>query len=257
MNNTTTQPEAEPFTGQRPSKPDAKSSPPEGGIADYQHFGRSDEEFVRLLQDGSSSAFEKLERLYSRRLFKQIVAITKNHEDAEDALQDTFLKAFLSLRSFEGRSHIATWLMRIAINMALMKVRKRRSLDELSFEGPSQSEQDSLTYNLRSSALNPEELYEQQQRSSYLIDAIQLLKPTLRTTVNVWIAEDCSLKEVAKILNVSTVAIKTRVHRARRRFRDSHLRMNSRTVQVSSNGHINRGSTLEHLSIGHRVPDSR
>src|ERR1700742_2736760 len=100
------------------------------------------------------------------------------------------------------------------MNMALMKVRKRRSLDEISLEGPSQSEQDSLTYNLRNPALNPEELYEQQQRLSYLIDAIQLLKPTLRTTIIAWIAEDCSLKEVAKVLNVSTVAIKTRVYRA-------------------------------------------
>jgi RNA polymerase sigma-70 factor (ECF subfamily) len=119
------------------------------------------DEFVRLLQTGSSLAFERLHRLYSRRLFQQIIAVTRNEEDAEDALQDTFFQAFRAIRSFEERSHIATWLTRIAINAALMKVRKCRSRSEVPLEWPSESEEDSSILDLRDPSPNPEQIHEE------------------------------------------------------------------------------------------------
>ena len=183
-----------------------------------------DDEFVRLLQTGSSSAFERLHRLYSRRLFQQIIAITRNEEDAEDALQDTFLQAFRAVRSFEGRSHIATWLTRIAINAALMKVRKRRSRSEVPFEWPSESEEYSSILNLRDPSPNPEQIHEERQRRNQLADAIERLEPTLRSTVSLWVSRDCSMAEVANVLDVSLCTIKTRMYRARKKLRRSRLR---------------------------------
>ena len=187
-------------------------------------FATSEDEFVRLLQSGSSSAFERLHRLYSRRLFQQIIAVTRNEEDAEDALQDTFFQAFRAVRSFEGRSRIATWLTRIAINAALMKVRKRRSRSEVPLEWPSESEEDLSILDPRDPSPNPEQIHEERQRRNQLADAIERLEPTLRSAVDLWVSRDCSIAEVANALDVSPSAIKSRMYRARKKLRRSRLR---------------------------------
>lgn len=95
-----------------------------------------DAELVRAAQAGSSAAFAELQRIYSRPLYNTIMRITKNKEDAEDALQDSFLRVFLSLCRFEGRSTFYSWLTRIGVNSALMICRRRRYLAEVSFELP-------------------------------------------------------------------------------------------------------------------------
>jgi RNA polymerase sigma-70 factor (ECF subfamily) len=99
---------------------------------------------VQSAQSGSHYAFEALQNRYSRRLFKQIMAITRHHEDAEDALQETLCKAFVAMAQFERRCHIYTWMSRIAINCALMKVRKRRHLQELSLNGQERDDQEPI-----------------------------------------------------------------------------------------------------------------
>lgn len=180
-----------------------------------------DQELLRSLRDGSASAFETLQNLYSHRLFKQIVAITRNHEDAEDSLQETFLQVFRRLHTFEGRSHIATWLTRIAINTALMKVRKRRSLAEIPLERTSDADEEPVVYDLPDSTLGPEQIYEQQEQLKRLKDAVKHLGPTLRVAVNVWLTTDCSIDQTAQSLGLSVSAVKTRVSRARRQLRDS------------------------------------
>ena len=130
-----------------------EASAPKFYSAEHQAYTRPGEELLPSLREGSHSAFETLQRLHSHRLFKQIIAITRNHEDAEDALQETFLKAFRRIETFEGRSQIATWLSRIAINSALMKVRKRRSLSEMSLERTSDSDEEAVPYDLPDPAL--------------------------------------------------------------------------------------------------------
>jgi RNA polymerase sigma-70 factor (ECF subfamily) len=184
----------------------------------------SDDELVKLLQSGSSSAFEKLHRLYSRRLFNQIVAVTRNVDDAEDALQDTFFQAFRAVRSFEGRSHIATWLTRIAINAALMKVRKRRTRSEVSFEWPSALEEDASTFDLLDPSPNPEQIYEEQQRRDLLAHAIERLDPTLRSTVTLWVSRGGSMAETASVMNASLCTVKARIYRARKKLQRPRLR---------------------------------
>jgi RNA polymerase sigma-70 factor (ECF subfamily) len=134
-------------------------------VRNRQSAGSLDLELVAAARAGSNSAFEELQGRYSRRLYKRIQSITRNHEDAEDALQETFLRAYLALDSFQGRSQFASWLMRIAINSALMVLRRRRSRLEISFEPSSDSGEPTQTIDIPETALNPEQLCELRQRS--------------------------------------------------------------------------------------------
>ena len=92
------------------------------------------DEIVSAAQAGSRPAFTELHSTYSRRLYKTTLSITRNSHDAEEALQETFLRVYLALNTFEGKSNVYTWLTRIAINSALMVLRKRRARPEVLFD---------------------------------------------------------------------------------------------------------------------------
>ena len=167
---------------------------------------------------GSTMAFDELQKEYSSRLFKTILRITKNWEDAEDALQDTFLRAYLARHGFEGRSSVYSWLTRIAINSALMVLRKRRSRPEAflicSFEegdGDSRLE-------LKDSSSNPEQLCDLRERKDHVLRAIRNLESPLRAPIEAQVAEGYSVKEVADSMNISVAAAKARLYRARVRL---------------------------------------
>jgi RNA polymerase sigma-70 factor, ECF subfamily len=177
-----------------------------------------DLELVAAARAGSNAAFEELQRRYSRRLYRRIQSITRNHEDAEDALQETFLRAHLALDSFEGRSQFASWLTRIAINSALMALRKRRSRAEVSFEQSSESEEHARTIDVRDTALNPEQLCDLRERSDSALRAIGKLNNSLRIPMTAWIQQECSMKEVARTLGLSLAAVKSRFCRARKQL---------------------------------------
>jgi RNA polymerase sigma-70 factor, ECF subfamily len=177
-----------------------------------------DEQLLSAAQAGSSEAFAELQSLYSRRLFSKIVAITKNREDAEDALQDTFLRAYAALHKFEGRSGLYCWLMRIAINSALMILRKRRSRPEATVDLFYDGGDDFPQLEVKDSALDPEQIYDQRQRCVSMLRAIHKLNPNLRGPIQIRLAHGCSLEEIARTLDISVVAVKTRLHRARARL---------------------------------------
>jgi RNA polymerase sigma-70 factor, ECF subfamily len=177
---------------------------------------------VAAARGGSSAAFEELQRLYSHRLYKRILSMTRNREDAEDALQDTFLRAYVALNSFEGRSQFVSWLTRIAITSALMTLRKRRTRSEVSFDIPSESDEPSQTFDVRDTALNPEQIYEQRQRCYRALQAVHKLHPKLRTALSIWMKQECSMKELAHTLDLPLATVKARLHRARKRlYRDT------------------------------------
>ena len=180
--------------------------------------GSRDLELVAASRLGSKEAFEELQGRYSRRLYRRIHSITRNHEDAEDALQETFLRAYLALDTFEGRSQFASWLTRIAINSALMVLRKRRRLAEVSFELPSESGEPAVTIDVRDTALNPEQLCELRQRSYSALSAISKLNLNLRTPMTTWVEQDCRMKEVARTLDLSLATVKARLYRARKQL---------------------------------------
>jgi RNA polymerase sigma-70 factor (ECF subfamily) len=145
---------------------------------------------VAAFRAGSSVAFEETQKLYSKRLYKQIVSITRSHEGAEDALQDTFLPAFLARDSFEGRSHLCTWLTRIAINSALMVVRRRHANVRVSLMRPSESGVDVYEFEIRDSATSPEEICDLNQRFNRLFSAIERLDFISRTVIENRVAQE-------------------------------------------------------------------
>jgi RNA polymerase sigma-70 factor (ECF subfamily) len=193
-------------------------------------------DLVAAARAGSNAAFEELQSRYTRRLYRRIISITKNHEDAEDALQDTFLRAYLALNTFEGRSQFASWLTRIAINSALMVLRRRRSRPEVPFEPLPDSGKPSQKVDVRDTALNPEQHYDLRQRSYRALRAIGKLNVNLRTPMTTWIERECSMKEVARTLGLSLPAVKSRMCRARKQL--------TRTASLKERA-PNAGSTSE------------
>ena len=177
-----------------------------------------DAELVRAAHAGSSAAFADLQHFYSRPLYNTIVGITKNREDAEDALQDTFLRAYLALRNFEGRSSFYSWLTRIAMNSALMILRKRRARPEVSFEPIYEDGEGDAHFEFKDSAMNPEQIYDQRQRYNNMVSVVQNLEPSLRNSIQIRMEHGCPLKEIARTLDLTVAAVKTRLHRARVRL---------------------------------------
>jgi RNA polymerase sigma-70 factor (ECF subfamily) len=193
-----------------------------------------DVELVRSAKAGSSTAFAELQRFYSRPLFNTIMGITKNTEDAEDALQDSFLRAFVSLGAFEGRSSFYSWLTRIGINSALMILRRRRNRAEVPFEFPSEMPGECPQFDIRDSSLNPEQICDQRQRCAYVVQAIQRLDPSLRVAIQLQMTRDWSLKEIAQTLRITEAAVKARLYRARQRLSAKACRNNKAQRQIAS-----------------------
>ena len=177
-----------------------------------------DTELLRAARAGSHAAFGELQKLYNRRLYRRILSITRNREDAEDALQDTFLRAYIALPSFEGRSQLSSWLTKIAINSALMVIRKRRARPEISIDQRPGSEDRGISYDVRDNAPDPEQICDQRERLNAILSEIKRLAPRLRTPLRVRLSQGRSMKEIARDLGISTAALKTRLHRARQRL---------------------------------------
>jgi RNA polymerase sigma-70 factor (ECF subfamily) len=178
----------------------------------------SDQHLVVAARSGCRAAFNELWDLYSRRVYRTTLSITKNAQDADDALQESFLRAFLAIESFEGRASFYTWLTRIAINSALGMLRKRHRRPEISLDSTSRQEGEGRPAYVKDLALDPEQIFGQQQRHAKLMQAIHKLPTDLREAVETRITGDCSVKEVAYRLNISEAAAKSRLYRARTRL---------------------------------------
>lgn len=183
-----------------------------------QRVALRDEELVMAAQAGSAAAFAELQNLHARHVYKSIVAITKNREDAEDALQDTFLRAYQALGHFEGRANFSSWLTRIGINSALMILRKRRTRPEVSTDSAFESGEDLPPFEVRDPGPNPEQIYDQRQRYGRVLHAIRQLEPGLRAAMQIRLTRGSSLKEIAQALQITEAAVKARLHRARTRL---------------------------------------
>jgi RNA polymerase sigma-70 factor (ECF subfamily) len=186
----------------------------EGTLALEQADVTSDEVLAEAL-NGSHVAFAKLYTIYSKRLYRTIIAITRDSQDAEDALQETFLRAYLALHTFEGRSNISSWLTRIAINSALLILRRRRARPEILFDPQPDSTTEAVVVEIKDSAPNPEEVYAQGQRRLILSRALRSLNPHLLSPLQMQMRTGSSMKEIGRALNISEAAVKTRIHRAR------------------------------------------
>lgn len=180
-----------------------------------QEIDENDEgRLVAAAKRGNRDAFGELIERHTNKVFHTTWLITRNREDAEDAVQDSFASALVHLRDFDGRSRFSTWLTRIAINAALMNLRKKGRLHEVGLDEPVEQDWAPPYYKMTSAAPNPEEKCAERERSRILREAIVELRPRLRETVELHQRQG-SVEETAEILGISRVAVKARLFHAK------------------------------------------
>jgi RNA polymerase sigma-70 factor (ECF subfamily) len=175
---------------------------------------------VQAAKNGHSTAFATLSEQYREQLFRAAHRITRTREDAEDAVQDTLLRAFVHMGDFEGRSSFGTWMTRITINSALMILRRKRTSLEIAIGRNNDSGGDDLCYGITDHTPSPETRYAQTEEQRILRTAIQRLRPKLRVVVQIHL-QGRSLEETAGVLGISLSAAKGRLFHAKKALRRS------------------------------------
>jgi RNA polymerase sigma factor (sigma-70 family) len=183
-------------------------------------FGAEENERLAAARRGNPDAFAELWQAHAKRILRTTYRITRNREDAEDALQDSFLRAFVHIRDFDGRSSFSTWLTRIAINSSLMILRKRGTAVEISLDGAGERSGAPEVINLPDRGPTPETRCAQRERDEILRSAIGELRPTIRQALELRKLQEHSLKETARIMGLSVTAAKSRLHHAQVELRD-------------------------------------
>jgi RNA polymerase sigma-70 factor (ECF subfamily) len=173
---------------------------------------------------GNTGAFNELLRRYERKIFRLALHITQNREDAEDVLQESFLKAYEHLDQFQGQSKFYTWIVRIAVNQALMKLRKRKSDRSVSLDETIDTGEDNLTREIAAWDENPEQQYSRDELQRILTSAIDGLAPIYRAVFVLRDIDGLSTEEAAEALELSVPAVKSRLLRARLQLREKLTR---------------------------------
>ena len=180
---------------------------------------REDEHLlVAAAKSGDVGAFEELVSRYERKIFRLTMNITGNREDAEDAMQDAFMKSYSHLKTFQGDSRFYTWLVRIAANEALMRLRKRRP-NQVSLDEPIAGEDDLMPRELQDWGPGPEQRFAQTEMREILSSAIEQLEPDYRMVFVLRDIEELSTEDTASALSISVPAVKSRLLRARLKLR--------------------------------------
>lgn len=174
---------------------------------------------VARAKSGEAVAFEELVNRYERKIFRLTMNITRNREDAEDAMQDAFLKSYSHLKDFQEDSRFYTWLVRIAANEALMRLRKRR-LNQVSLDEPLENEDDIMPREIEDWGPSPEQRYAQTEMHEILSHVIDTLEPNLRVVFVLRDLEGLSTEETASAVGISNSAVKARLLRARLKLRE-------------------------------------
>jgi len=181
---------------------------------------RDDLDLVHATQDGDVSAFEELVDRYDRKLLRIAEHIIHNREDSQDAVQEALIKAFQHVGEFREDSQFSTWLIRITVNQALMKLRKRRTIKEVSLDDDFQTDGDIFPREVIDWAPNPEGLYQRSELRTILINASEKLRPVLRTVFVLRDIEGLSIDQTNEVLELSPSAVKARLFRARLQLRE-------------------------------------
>src|SRR5258705_6699144 len=177
----------------------------------------ADEELVAAAKKGDELGFESLAKRHQRRIFALAFRYTRVREDAEDIVQETFPKAFVHLQKFEGKSSYSTWLTRIAINEALMSLRRRRALHEVPPADDSSGDNGTTPgHDLADASPAPEATYLQKEEARIVSAAIKHLRPGMRRAVELRELGDLSTQETARRMGLSVAAVKGRVFHARK-----------------------------------------
>jgi RNA polymerase sigma-70 factor, ECF subfamily len=181
-------------------------------------------ELVARARKGDAASFSVLLGRYEGKIFRLALNITQNREDAEDVLQEAFLKAYEHLDQFQGNSRFYTWIVRIAVNQALMKLRKRRSDRAVSLDEQIDTGEDTVVREIAAWDPDPEQQYSQEELHGILTGAIDELAPIYRTVFTLRDVDGLSTEETAEALDLSVPAVKSRLLRARLQLRDKLTR---------------------------------
>jgi RNA polymerase sigma-70 factor (ECF subfamily) len=181
-------------------------------------------ELVDNARKGDAASFSVLLRRYEGKIFRLAMNNTQNREDAEDVLQEAFLKAYEHLDQFQGNSRFYTWIVRIAVNQALMKLRKRRSDRAVSLDEQIDTGEDTVVREIAAWDPDPEERFSQVELNEILTGAIDELEPIYRTVFTLRDVDGLSTEETAEALDLTIPAVKSRLLRARLQLRDKLTR---------------------------------
>ena len=179
-----------------------------------------DEILVERVRGGDVAAYDALVRKYERQIFRIAQNVTQHREDAEDVMQDAFLKAYEKLDQFKGNAKFYTWLVRIAVNESLMRLRKRRAGKMVSIDEDLETEEGTVPRDLADWAPNPEQNYNQAELAEILRKTIQGLPQGFRLVFVLRDVEGLSTEETAEALGLSVPAVKSRLLRARLQLRE-------------------------------------
>jgi RNA polymerase sigma-70 factor (ECF subfamily) len=186
--------------------------------------GFDESALVAQAKAGDQNAFAELVQRYERKIYRLAKNITRNDEDAEDVLQDAFLKAYTHLDNFKGDSKFYTWIVRIAVNEALMRLRKRKTDRSVPLDEPVELGEETVQREIAVWEDNPEQQYSQEEWRRILDEAVEELKPDFRTVFQLRDIEELSTEETAETLGISVPAVKSRLLRARLALREKLTR---------------------------------
>ena len=208
---------------------------------EYNPTGMSDEMLASRAKSGDMDAFVELSKRHANKVFQATYRVTRNRQDAEDALQDALLNAFTHMKNFEGRSSFSTWLTRIAINSALMILRKKRNCHEIPIDdGPVGN---FVIREPQSPMGDPESHYVRGERHKLLRKAIHRLTPAHREVIQLRQAKERSVREIAQSLGITVSAVKSRLSRAKSALRTSMIQTDwqfpSYSLSRKGGGHSN------------------
>src|ERR1700729_1989707 len=182
--------------------------------------GTDESTLVAQAREGDTVAFGELVRRYEGKIFRLAQHITQNREDAEDILQETFLKAYEHLDQFQGNSKFYTWVVRIAVNQSLMKLRRRKTDRSVSLDETIDTGEDTIVREIAAWGEDPEERFSREELGEILDCAVKGLETPYRSVFVLRDIEELSTEETANALGLSIPAVKSRLLRARLQLRE-------------------------------------
>jgi len=186
--------------------------------------GTDEATLVARAREGNTAAFAELVRRYEGKIFRLAQHVTQNREDAEDVLQETFMKAYEHLDQFQGNSKFYTWIVRIAVNQALMKLRRKKTGKTVSLDETIDTGEDTVVREIAAWEENPEQRFSREELGEILDSAIESLEPPYRSVFVLRDIEELSTEETADALSLSIPAVKSRLLRARLQLREKLTR---------------------------------
>jgi RNA polymerase sigma-70 factor (ECF subfamily) len=186
--------------------------------------GTDEATLVAQSRTGDDRAFGELVRRYEGKIFRLAQHVTQNREDAEDVLQETFMKAYEHLDQFQGNSKFYTWIVRIAVNQALMKLRRRKTDKSVSLDETIDTGEDTIVREIAAWDEDPEQRFSREELGDILDTAIQSLDSPYRSVFMLRDIDELSTEETADALGLSIPAVKSRLLRARLQLREKLTR---------------------------------